>query len=46
MGRRCHETQPGIFPKSYPAVGCNDAIDLTVMPEEIHSFFGENGARG
>lgn len=30
--------------KIYPAVVANDAIDLTVMPGEIHAVLGENGA--
>ncbi|MEP4434034.1 MAG: ATP-binding cassette domain-containing protein, partial [Hyphomicrobiales bacterium] len=30
--------------KVYPAVVANDAIDLTVMPGEIHAVLGENGA--
>ncbi|MFN0305371.1 MAG: ABC transporter ATP-binding protein [Burkholderiales bacterium] len=30
--------------KVYPAVVANDAVDLTVMPGEIHAVLGENGA--
>ena len=30
--------------KAYPAVIANDAIDLTVLPGEIHAVLGENGA--
>lgn len=30
--------------KIYPAVVANDAVDLTVMPGEIHAVLGENGA--
>ncbi|MEP6998561.1 MAG: ABC transporter ATP-binding protein [Betaproteobacteria bacterium] len=30
--------------KHFPAVVANDAIDLTVMPGEIHAVLGENGA--
>ena len=30
--------------KKYPAVIANDAIDLTVLPGEIHAVLGENGA--
>lgn len=30
--------------KQYPAVLANDAIDLRVMPGEIHAVLGENGA--
>src|SRR5271163_525 len=30
--------------KIYPAVVANDAIDLSVMPGEIHAVLGENGA--
>jgi general nucleoside transport system ATP-binding protein len=30
--------------KAYPAVVANDAVDLTVMPGEIHAVLGENGA--
>ena len=30
--------------KSYPGVIANDAIDLSVMPGEIHAVLGENGA--
>ena len=30
--------------KGYPAVVANDAIDLAVMPGEIHAVLGENGA--
>ena len=30
--------------KTYPAVVANDAIDLTVLPGEIHAVLGENGA--
>jgi general nucleoside transport system ATP-binding protein len=30
--------------KIYPAVVANDAIDLKVMPGEIHAILGENGA--
>ncbi len=44
--------QPPIVPrlalrgirKAYPAVVANDAVDLTVMPGEIHAVLGENGA--
>jgi simple sugar transport system ATP-binding protein len=30
--------------KRYPAVLANDAIDLNVMPQQIHAILGENGA--
>ena len=30
--------------KSYPGVVANDAIDLVVLPGEIHAVLGENGA--
>ncbi len=30
--------------KAYPAVVANDAIDLSVLPGEIHAVLGENGA--
>ncbi|MEM6372108.1 MAG: ABC transporter ATP-binding protein [Pseudomonadota bacterium] len=30
--------------KAYPAVLANDAVDLDVMPGEIHAVLGENGA--
>jgi len=30
--------------KAYPSIIANDAIDLTVMPGEIHALLGENGA--
>jgi simple sugar transport system ATP-binding protein len=30
--------------KRYPAVLANDAIDLKVMPQQIHAILGENGA--
>jgi ABC-type uncharacterized transport system ATPase subunit len=30
--------------KRYPAVLANDAIDLNVMPKQIHAILGENGA--
>jgi len=30
--------------KTYPLVVANDAIDMTVMPGEIHAVLGENGA--
>lgn len=30
--------------KRYPGVLANDAVDLTVMPGEIHALLGENGA--
>ena len=30
--------------KHYPAVLANDAIDLNVMPKQIHAILGENGA--
>ncbi len=30
--------------KRYPAVVANDAVDLRVMPGEIHAVLGENGA--
>ncbi|WP_244472543.1 ABC transporter ATP-binding protein [Methylobacterium sp. Leaf89] len=30
--------------KAFPGVLANDAIDLTVMPGEIHALLGENGA--
>ena len=30
--------------KVYPAVVANDAVDLEVMPGEIHAVLGENGA--
>ena len=30
--------------KRYPAVLANDAIDLSVMPKQIHAILGENGA--
>lgn len=30
--------------KRYPAVLANDAVNLTVMPGEIHAVLGENGA--
>ncbi|HMI13251.1 MAG TPA: ATP-binding cassette domain-containing protein, partial [Bradyrhizobium sp.] len=30
--------------KAYPSVTANDAIDLTVLPGEIHAVLGENGA--
>ena len=30
--------------KQYPGCLANDAIDLTVMPGEIHALLGENGA--
>lgn len=30
--------------KRYPGVIANDAVDLTVMPGEIHAVLGENGA--
>ncbi|UYO94443.1 ABC transporter ATP-binding protein [Pollutimonas sp. M17] len=30
--------------KRYPAVVANDAVDLTVLPGEIHAVLGENGA--
>jgi simple sugar transport system ATP-binding protein len=30
--------------KTYPAVVANDAIDLAIMPGEIHAVLGENGA--
>jgi len=30
--------------KRYPAVIANDAVNLTVLPGEIHAVLGENGA--
>ena len=30
--------------KIYPSVVANAAVDLTVMPGEIHAVLGENGA--
>ncbi len=30
--------------KQYPGVRANDAVDLTVLPGEIHAVLGENGA--
>ena len=30
--------------KRYPAVLANDAIDLNIMPQQIHAILGENGA--
>ncbi|MGG3815677.1 ATP-binding cassette domain-containing protein, partial [Methylorubrum rhodesianum] len=30
--------------KAFPGVLANDAVDLTVMPGEIHALLGENGA--
>lgn len=30
--------------KRFPAVVANDAVDLTVLPGEIHAVLGENGA--
>ena len=30
--------------KRYPAVLANDAINLSVMPQQIHAILGENGA--
>ena len=30
--------------KRYPGVVANDAIDLQVLPGEIHAVLGENGA--
>ena len=30
--------------KAFPGVLANDAVDLSVMPGEIHALLGENGA--
>ena len=43
-----HDVEPRLelrgITKSFPGCVANDAVDLTVLPGEIHALLGENGA--